>query len=213
MKYGELLPIGFEIPKPFQWVLKKDLGSKNPFEFVAVRAGDKVMDCGSAVGTFAAAALESGASFVKCYEPNPKNAAVLRRNLARYGEKASVIEAALVADDKLIVELFGANFPGSDSIISRRDATKKIMARALCFRHEIAKLAPDVIKLDIESGEYEVFCSLRAGDLKSVSSMFIEFHPHRDRENLVPLIRRFLEDEGFKIMNERLRAFTANRWN
>jgi FkbM family methyltransferase len=214
MKYGDALPADFDVPAAFKWVLGKDLSEKNPFERVVIRAGDRVMDCGGCIGTFTAAVLEQGAAHVRCYEPLPKNLEVLERNVARYvhAGRADVVQAALVPDSALRVKLNGTGFPGNHSIVERKQSKgKEVEVAARCFRTALLEYRPDVLKLDIEGAEYALLETLEAGDLDGVNCIFIEFHPDAERDARVAYIKGFLLDEGFVVVNERLRAFTALR--
>jgi FkbM family methyltransferase len=168
------------------------------------------MDCGGCIGSFTAAALENGAAHVRCYEPIEKNISVLKQNLARYGDRKTVIEAALVADGSKTATMFLAAFTGSHSLVDNGRA-KTITVPARSFRAELRAFKPQVIKLDVEGAEYALLESLKPGDLKGVSCLFIEFHPNKERERRIEGTRAFLVGEGFKIVKTRIRAFTAVR--
>lgn len=211
MRYGAALPPTFEIPSSFRWVLNKDLGDKNPFALVRIRPRDRVMDIGAAVGTFSAAALEAGAGRVLSYEPNPQNAEVLRRNMKPYGERSTVIEAALVPDHSSTVTLMQSGFPGTDSVIPRKKTTKSYLAHARCFQDDLRQFWPDVIKLDIEGGEYGLLATLQPGDLRKVHCIFVEFHPFENQDELIQGFWQYFQSEGLRVMNARKRAFTALR--
>lgn len=208
MRYGDALPADFVIPRSMLFWMKKDL-SVNPFDRVVVRKGDRVMDCGSCIGTFAAAALEAGAGSVCCYEAMPKNAELLRANMIRYTDRAIVVAKALVADDAETVRLTLSGFSGAHSIAPRDVAGKAIIVPAVCFRKELKAYAPHVLKLDVEGAEYALLESLRAGDLSGVRCVFVEFHPHDERAARLAAFRTFLAAEGFTVVKEKLRAFTA----
>jgi len=210
MKYGDALPSGFEIPSSGFW-LKTDLTTEgNPFKLVRLRDGDRVMDCGLFVGTFTAACLEQGAAVVQAYEAAPKNAESARKNLGRYGVRARVIEAALVASDATSVGLNLAAFSGANTIVAGK-AKKSVTVRAVNFRRELLEFKPDVLKLDVEGAEYELLDSLEPGDLASVRCIFVEFHPIENRDARIKKIQRFVEDEGLVIESPKLRAFVASR--
>lgn len=211
MRYGEAIPADFDIPRAARFWMNKDLTQRNPFQLVRVRKGDRVMDCGSCIGTFAAAALAAGASHVRCYEPMPKNAAVLRSNMTRYGERATVIQAALIDSKATGIEMEVSGFSGAHSIVRRKPAARTEFVRAVCFRDELKKFKPQVIKMDVEGAEYVLLPSLRRKDLAGVSCVSLEFHKTEDRKARVDGIVAYLVAEGFVIASDKLRAFVALR--
>jgi len=210
-RYGEALPAHFILPPSFRWVLNKDLHN-NPFSSVEIRPGDRVMDCGAAVGTFTVAALEAGAR-VRAYEPLPKNISILKDNIRPYGERAELVEAALIPGPETSVILAGGSgFPGTHSICSRAKIIKqRFIVPAVQFRTELIAFKPQMLKIDIEGGEYLLLPTLAPGDLASLHCVFIEFHPFEEREARIDRIARYLQAEGFEIVNARKRAFTAKR--
>lgn len=211
MRYGDILPEGFNVPTSAFW-LRKDLTvDGNPFKLVDVREGDVVMDCGSYIGTFAAAALEQGAASVTCYEAAPKNAALLVENVARYGDKVTVVEAALVATDAERVTLTMSGFSGANSVLPSENRKKSIEVKAINFAYELRRLQPQIVKLDVEGAEYDLLSLLYRGDLASVRCLFVEFHPIFNREVRIEDIRRYLAYEGFTIASTRKRAFVARK--
>lgn len=214
MEYGNALPPSFVLPKGLFFLTKGDF-KNNPFVHVIVRPGDRVMDVGAAVGGFSVAALEQGAKSVRCYEPIAKTFEILRDNVAPYGKRAVAIEAAMIAGEEPTL-IMSSRPLGLNSPLPRpQDKTITVPAR--CFRTELAAFHPHVLKLDIEGGEYAILDDLRPGELKSVRSLFIEFHPLTqqrpcpERPTHVAVIREFLEAEGFTVVSDRLRAFTLVR--
>lgn len=210
MKYGEAIPKGFNIPKSAFW-LRADLEKRNPFELLPLRKGDTVMDCGAYIGTFTAAALEQGAKWAVCYEAAPKNAELLRGNMERYGDRVSICECALVAGHKWEIELTMSGFSGANSVIPSPNRKKHITVPAVNFRGELARIKPTVLKIDIEGGEYPILNSLKPRDLFHVNGIFIEFHPHPDRDAWVDWAYKFLTQEGFDIVSDRNRAYIGVR--
>lgn len=210
MRYGDILPAGFNIPTSAFW-LRGDLTKKNPFELLPLTPDAIVMDCGSYIGTFAAAAVEQGAQKVYCYEAAPKNANLLRANMMRYGDHVIVIEAALTSSHDIAVALTLSGFSGANSILQSKNRPKSITVGAINFRDTLLAIRPHVIKLDVEGAEYDLLRSLRSGDLANVNSLFVEFHPIDDRDAKIATISRFIEDEELTIVNARRRAFIAVR--
>ena len=211
MNYGAALPIDFSTTPPPFWMRKDLTPEKNPFKLVDLHPGDTAMDCGGCIGTFTSACLEQGAAHVTVYEAAPKNAVLLRQNMIRYGSAVTVVEAALVATDAKSIDLTLSGFSGANSILPSPTRKKSVTVAAINFRDELLRLRPDVVKIDIEAAEYDLLDSLKAGDLASVRTAFIEFHPIDRRDARIAAIRAFLEAEGFTVLSERRRAFVATR--
>lgn len=211
MRYGDALPADFDIPTLAFW-LRNDLDPhKNPFALLPLAPDAVVMDCGAYIGTFAAACVEQGAKFVRCYEAAPKNAALLRQNMERYGDYVHVVEGALVSHRATSVSLTMSSFSGANSIVPSANRPKFIQVPAINFRDQLLRLGPTVVKLDVEGAEYDLLASLWSGDLSTVESLFIEFHPTEDREAKIDAIGLYLKSEGLTVVASRRRAFTAVR--
>lgn len=210
MEYGKALPEDFEIPAQLKWLIKKDLTTHNPFDLIMISKGDYVMDIGGCVGTFSGAALEQGADKVRCYEPIPKNFRYVLSNLSQYGYRVECINAAVTAGTKPEVEISMGTMMGSHSL-NIRPQDKQMTVKALNFREELLEFRPQILKLDVEGAEYDLMDSLKANDLESLDTVFIEFHPIDSRKSRVERIWKYLQKEGFSLLNKRLRAFTVAR--
>src|SRR5579859_3272375 len=145
MEYKNALPTWFNMPRGLLFLMKNDF-VKNPFAELVLRPGDRVMDVGACVGSFAVAALESGAGHVRAYEPIEKSFGILRENLARY-RKADAINAALIVGNEPTVTI-SKRPTGLSSTLPRPD-DKTITVPALSFREELAKFKPHILKFDI----------------------------------------------------------------
>lgn len=211
MKYGDALPADFNIPTSAFW-LRNDLKpSGNPFALLPLAPDTVVMDCGAYIGTFAAACIEQGARHVYCYEAAPKNAALLCQNMERYGQYVTVVEAALTSHYNIAVALTMSGFSGANSIVPSENRPRSIVVGAINFRDTLLAIRPQVVKLDVEGAEYDLLLSLRAGDLSTVDSLFVEFHPIANREAKIAAVESYIKSEGLTVVGTRRRAFTAVR--
>lgn len=211
MNYGDALPSWFTIPTSAFW-LKKDLTvDGNPFKLVNLQPGDRVMDCGLYIGTFTAACLEQGAGSAMCYEAAPRNATLAKANLARYGDRVRIVEAALTATKATEVVLTMSGFSGANSILPSVNRSKSIKVKAVNFRQQLLAFDPHVVKLDVEGAEYDLLDSLQPGDLTNVRCLFIEFHPIERRDDRIHKIREFIQADGLTVESQKLRAFVASR--
>jgi hypothetical protein len=103
-----------------------------------------------------------------------------------------------------------AAFSGANTIVAGK-SKKSLNVPAVNFRRELLEFKPTVLKLDVEGAEYDLLDGLKPGDLASVRSIFIEFHPIDKRAERIRTIQRFIEDEGFVLESSKLRAFVASR--
>lgn len=162
---------------------------------------DVIVDIGSNIGTFALACLERGAGEVVCVEPCPKNCHVLRQNLARYGSRARVIEAACWRSDlgHPILRLFdrGDGLTAMPYIAPRGRPVESISL------DDILRGIPAVrlLKVDCEGSEYAALCTSK--ELGRVQEIAGELHLQM---NLTPDIfynspaglKKFLTKQGFE---------------
>jgi FkbM family methyltransferase len=212
VRYGDVLPVDFfgTVKPPF-WIVKDLTVKGNPFVDVTIRGEDVVMDCGGCVGTFSAACLEQGASRAVVYEPVGKNFDALSDNLRRYGNRVETIAQALVPDKSRYVDMFLSGFSGAHSVAGKT-GQRVVSVPAACFRDELLRVRPHVLKLDVEGAEYGLIRSLRRGDLSDINCVHIEFHPHEGRDSLIGMIAQYLAGEGLRTVRDRRRAFTARRF-
>jgi FkbM family methyltransferase len=73
-----------------QITLKNEYGLPRHFD-----RADVIVDIGAHIGSFAHACLRRGAGRVVCCEPDPGNLDLLRKNLARWGDRVHVVPAAV----------------------------------------------------------------------------------------------------------------------
>jgi FkbM family methyltransferase len=134
-----------------------------------------VVDCGANIGLTSAYFLSRlPQASITAIEPFSANAALCRRNLAPYGDRARVIEAAIWnRPTTLVIEDAGGSewavrvrpaVPGETGDISAID----IPSLGL---HHI-----DILKIDIEGSEEELFSETEQAWLPSISNIAIELH-------------------------------------
>jgi len=146
--------------------------------------GKKVLDLGGNVGAFAKAVSEYGAEFVYSFEPDPENAKLFRKqdipNCKLY--EYAVADKSGTADFYLNV---GTN-KGMHSL-QRRRGRECIQVKTVAFEKVLNKIKPDIIKMDIEGGEYYLDFDLVPD---CVELLAIELHTKdkASRENSVKLV-------------------------
>ena len=135
-----------------------------------------VMDIGGCFGAFSYYALYKKAYFVYSYEPVQENYDLLTHNINKYPNVECKM-AALVPHKGRETFFYpgrGTN-KGIGSFVKYR-GREETTVTALNFEEELYKIKPDVIKMDIEGGEYELI----KGPLpKFVKEVVMEIHLNR----------------------------------
>jgi FkbM family methyltransferase len=131
-----------------------------------------VIDLGANVGLSAAwfSARWPGARIV-CVEPDPVNLEALRDAADRADGRWHVVEAAAAAEAGTLEFAAGA---GATSRARQGGGTT---VRAIDFFALAAEERPDLVKIDIEGGEWALFADPRMADLSALA-IGIEVHPH-----------------------------------
>src|SRR5581483_151830 len=136
-----------------------------------IREGDRFADIGANIGIYTIAAARRGARVVS-FEPNPRVAGLLRRNVALngMGDRVDVREVALAAS------------PGETHLAIRGtlDMGANIdQSGGVAVRAETLSEPFDVAKIDVEGYEYEVLrgaAALLADSTRRPRAIFIELH-------------------------------------
>jgi FkbM family methyltransferase len=182
---------------------------RGEYHFVADRADPVVLDLGANVG-FAALYVKYlyPDAVVHAFEPDPDTVAMLRRNVARNGLRGVHVHAAAVSDAAGTAEFYVDSRPG--------ELTMGLLPQRLAGRDSLVRTVPvirladfladfpagtriDLLKMDIEGYETEVFASLdRPGSLDRVNALVIEYH-HLipDRPARLGWFLSLLERHGF----------------
>jgi FkbM family methyltransferase len=143
-----------------------------------------ILDCGANVGLASIYFLNRfPRARVLAVEPDPENVAICRRNLAPYGARATVLQAGVwgcATKLTVVPSPFGANekwgvqvrpFCAGDSVESAVEAWD---IPALIAHAGVKRV--DILKVDIERSEMEVFASSPERWLRDVRNLVIELH-------------------------------------
>lgn len=134
-----------------------------------------IVDCGANVGYTSAYLLSRFRdAHVVAIEPFPANAEVCRRNLAPYGRRATVIEAAVWSHNgRLVLDHAGGNEWGVRVRTARAGEVGEIEAIDL---PSLGLNRIDLLKIDIEGSEAALFAHGTDRWLPRVSNIAIELH-------------------------------------
>jgi FkbM family methyltransferase len=129
-----------------------------------------ILDLGANVGCASAwfAAHFEGAS-ITCVEPDPRNLSLLRRAAADNAWR--VVEAAGAAADGTL------RFDADGSSMARARPDGGVEVRAVDVFALAGDIRPDLVKIDVEGGEWELLADPRLAGLAAVA-LGLEFHTH-----------------------------------
>jgi FkbM family methyltransferase len=160
--------------------------------------GWTVVDLGANKGFFATWALTRAAAVhVHCFEPDPRNAAALRHNIGPFADQVTVTEAAVGSTAGTLTLHRLAGRAGQASLSASRAASRGQVVREIPVPvvPTASVLSPlgdvDLLKVDIEGGEYAALLDVPAVTFDRVSRIAIEADefdpadPTRRREDLL----------------------------
>lgn len=178
-----------------------------------------IVDCGSNIGM---ATLFFKMLYPKCritaFEPEPETFRTLSRNIELNHLMDVVVHNVAVSNEDGEISFYSdPDVPGS-GMMSMIDAGRSGLVKTQMVR--TVKLSSylegkiDLLKLDVEGAEHQVFDDLNASKkLKLISNMIIEYHHHigRDRDDLSHILR-ILEDNdfGYQLQDEVRLPFERN---
>lgn len=123
-------------------------------------------------------------------EPEPGNAALVRRNFDLNGIKGEVLEAAVGATDG--AAKFQVHRNSNQGKLSESGVpVAMVSVNSILEKFSLPQL--DLVKIDIEGGEQELFRGPTAW-LDRTTAIIIEFHPTSVD---YPLLTKLLENRGF----------------
>lgn len=135
--------------------------------------GKRVFDLGGNIGAFTMYAHLMGASQIWAYEPDPENYALMEQNVGDI-EGVTLIQGAVTGYRTDTVKFYLTKGKSRDgfSIVPFNGRTE-ITVPAYDLVHELSMFQPQVIKMDIEGGEYSMLPLL---DRPFVEEIVVEIH-------------------------------------
>lgn len=160
------------------------------YAVVADEQVEFIVDCGANVGYTSAYLLSRCPNAqVVAIEPFPANAELCRRNLAPYGRRAQVIEAAVWSRrGRLVLDHGGGNEWGVRVRAARVGEVGMIEAIDL---PSLGLSRIDLLKIDIEGSEANLFADGTDRWLPSVSTIAIELHGRECEERFRKAMARY----------------------
>ena len=134
-----------------EYVVKEQSSYSPIFELVK---GKTVMDIGANIGAFSYTALKNGADKVIAFEPDEDNAKLYELNVPKDAKLFRGAVASKTGTAILYVNESGKN-KGLHSLQQINGRTQ-IEVKTYSFRKALEKFRPQILKIDIEGGEYDL---------------------------------------------------------
>jgi FkbM family methyltransferase len=149
--------------------------------------GGTVLDVGANVGAFTVLAAKAGAGRVVAVEPEPENFSRLRHHvqLNRVGPKVELVNAAVTTERDAVVDVIGwgggahvdRDAHRVDPEVLGKLRTSKSKVSTIRLDDLIEENAPiEMMKMDIEGGEFPIFEDLDVDVLRNVGRISMEWH-------------------------------------
>ena len=148
-----------------------------------------VMDIGANIGAVSDLAIKSGAKKAYSYEPMPHTFEVLRKNL---NGKCELYNRAITSTNVESVDFYiHKKYPSCNSIIEGKNK-EKIKVLNIKLEDEIERIKPEVLKIDIEGGEYDILNNFNIPNY--LEQIAVEFHHISKKEykdQALEIIKKF----------------------
>ena len=172
----------------------------NEYSGIRITHADLIIDCGANVGYSSAYFLSRfpDASVI-AIEPDPRNFELLRMNLGSYGDRVRIIESAIWTDSvglKINAHPTGDSMEWATTVTEALDGEVPDISAIDIGRilAESGKASIDILKMDIEGAEEEVFQRNYKNWLGNTNVIAIELHGQQRRR----IFERTLADYPFE---------------
>lgn len=184
---------------------------RNDYKHLTINPGDVVLDLGANIGIFAAHAYRCGASTIICVEPEKDNYGILLKNFMV--NKWPVIPYGVAVGDKydegtLYVSVEGKGRDNHSLYTKGRKVPQKVAVYPI--DHFLEGFHPNVIKCDIEYGEYS-FLERWAAWPDYVKRVSAELHLQKGFREKGAWIADAMEAQGFRTL--RKGTFNTKGWH
>ena len=176
-------------------ILRKDYGNVNH--------NDVVIDIGANIGTFSIMATKQGAK-VYSYEPMPDTYKLFTDNVLLSNVNINTFNLG-ISDKNTTKKLYLNNTGGSvfNSMYVKQKKSININCISLDDVFKMNNITHcDVLKCDVEGGEYDIFYGASKSTLKKIRQIRMEYHNVKTNKDVNDLIT-FLENAGFTVIKRR----------
>lgn len=180
--------------------IKKDYGN--------IKKNSVIVDIGANIGFFSIYALINGAKKVYCYEPNSQAFKILKKNIIQNSlpNKIFAFQKAITSNNGKFISIPLNSSPYNQvtkNLIKKNFKYEKVSTASLNNQILINNIKNiDLLKIDCEGAEYNIFPSLTKKTIKIIKEIRMEVHG-----KINPLIKS-LNHNPFKVI---LRGY-SNIW-
>ncbi len=162
-----------------------------------------IFDCGANIGITTLFLKERfPRAKIHCFEPLPTNFNLLKKNVEVNGLKDVIIYQYAVSERDCKIPFFFNEEHATSGTSSRwkgRGGSTKIVVEGKRLSNLVKKHKPDLLKIDIEGGEFPVFADMaKTGALKIIKEIVVEYHHNMVNDAQLSKFLKFIEDAGFK---------------
>jgi len=181
-----------------------------------------IVDLGANIGVFAIyAATTTRNARVYAYEPLPEFYELMRENV-RLNQRTDTVECfnSAVAGEANARDIYVAGtdffFPTFVAPSDHDDAATRVQVRCTTLAeildaNQLEQV--DLLKMDIEGAEYEVFCGTPPHYFERIKEIRMEYHDLDSDERNVTRLKEFLSKHGYRITHEQSNTPTnGNLW-
>ena len=161
-----------------------------------------IIDIGANIGTFSILmAHKYPKAKIFAYEPCPSTYKLLTHNVYINNVKNVKTFQLGVTGTRGKIDFFVSKASGLGSLFPTGRFFKKTSINTdtlnnIFIQHDIKKC--DLLKLDCEGAEYEIFFSIHPSLLKKIDNIVLEYHDHLTKHNHHQLIK-FLRNQGYSV--------------
>jgi FkbM family methyltransferase len=191
-------------------VLREHLFDRQYRNIVDIEEGDVVVDIGFNYGIFSLGALNRGASKIYGFEPN-KNIYNVIKDIYPDRDKVIIYNYAVSNKNDNLIFYEGHNTLSSSLEDNVNDYKESYEVTCVSFydfmkENNIEKI--DLLKIDCEGAEYEIFETIPDEYFSKINKIHVEFH-FNDGEKVKPLINK-LERNNFDWWFEQDRSILSD---
>lgn len=184
----------FRPQKMDEWIIRERTSYRKLLE--GIDPGFSAFDVGANIGAFAYFCLEYGADSIVCLEPEETNFKILCKNFEGNEKILPYKVAAASSHGKIPFYVNDKKNTGNHSMVAIH-GRRQVMVDCVDFQSWISVVEPDILKIDIEGGEYMLdFSNID----RCVHRVAIELHLGRKlwRNEKAPELIQTIESMGFK---------------